>query len=141
MKEKVRPTWRALLEALSRKEDLAEYQEVLSQLSGWTALVDKIDTEVLNWLRLSAKSLKRHDTTFFVEALRLHVSKTPAEVGKLYLEMLADDVYPYYAQTDIKETVRVLYRAGQKQVADQICNLYGQAGFDFLRALYDEHQH
>lgn len=139
MKEKVRPTWRALLEALSRKEDVAEYQEVLSQLSGWTALVDKIDTEVLNWLRLSAKSLKRHDTTFFVEALRLHVSKTPAEVGKLYLEMLADDVYPYYAQTDIKETVRVLYRAGQNQVADQICNLYGQAGFDFLRALYDEH--
>lgn len=141
MKEKVLPTWCALLEALSRKDNAAEYQDVLSRLSGWAALVDKIDMEVLNWLKLSAKSLKRHDTTFFVEALRLHVSKTPKEVGKLYLEMLADDMYPYYAQTDIEETVRVLYRAGQKQVADQICNLYGQAGFDFLRALYDEHQH
>ena len=63
--------------------------------------MDKIDVEVLNWLKLSAKSLKRHDTTFFVEALRLHASKTPAEVGKLYLGMLADDVYPYHDQTDI----------------------------------------
>lgn len=139
MKEKVRPTWRALLEAPSRKDDAAEYQDVLSRLSGWAALVDKIDVEVLNWLKLSAKSLKRHDTTFFVEALRLHASKTPAEVGKLYLGMLADDVYPYHDQTDIKETVRVLYRTGHKQIANRICNLYGEAGFDFLRALYDEY--
>ena len=101
--------------------------------------MDKIDVEVLDWLKLAAKSLKRHDTTFFVEALRLHASKTPAEVGKLYLGMLADDVYPYHDQTDIKETVRVLYRAGHKQIANRICNLYGEAGFDFLRALYDEH--
>lgn len=139
MKEKVRPTWRALLEAPSRKDDAAEYQDVLSRLSGWAALVDKIDVEVLDWLKLSAKSLKRHDTTFFVEALRLHASKTPAEVGKLYLGMLADDMYPYYAQTDIEETVRLLYRTGHKQIANRICNLYGEAGFDFLRALYDEY--
>lgn len=139
LKEKVRPTWRALCESFSRKEDVTEYQEVFSRLSGWIALVDQIDAEVLNWLKLSISSIKRHDVTFFVEALRLHVSKTPAEVGKLYLEMLANHVYPYYDRTEIEETVRVLYRAGHKQVADQICNLYGEAGFDFLRPLYDEY--
>ena len=141
LKAQVRPAWRALCKSLSRKEDVAEYQEVLSQLSGWAALVDRIDTEVLNWLKLSISSIKRHDTAFFVEALRLHVSKTPAEVGEIYLDMLANDIYPYYDRTDIEETVRVLYRAGHKQVADQICNLYGETGFDFLRALYDEYQH
>ena len=139
LKEKVRPTWRALCESLSRKEDVAEYQEVFSRLSGWVALVDQIDAEVLNWLKLSISSIKRHDVAFFVEALRLHVSKTPAEVGEIYLDMLANDMYPYYDRTDIEETVRVLYRAGHKQIADQICNLYGEAGFDFLRTLYDEY--
>ena len=141
LKEKVRPAWRALCESLSRKEDVSEYQEVFSRLSGWVALVDQIDAEVLNWLKLSISSIKRHDAAFFVEALRLHVSKTPAEVGEIYLDMLANDMYPYYDRTDIEETVRVLYRAGHKQVADRICNLYGEAGFDFLRALYDEYQH
>ena len=141
LKEKVRPTWRALCESFSRKEDVTEYQEVFSRLSGWVALVDQIDAEVLNWLKLSISSIKRHDVAFFVDALRLHVSKTPAEVGEIYLDMLANDVYPYYDRTDIEETVRVLYRAGHKQVADRICNLYGEAGFDFLRALYDEYQH
>lgn len=139
LKEKVRPTWRALCESFSRKEDVTEYQEVFSRLSGWVALVDQIDAEVLNWLKLSISSIKRHDVTFFVEALRLHVSKTPAEVGEIYLEMLTNHVYPYYDRTEIEETVRVLYRAGHKQVADQICNLYGEAGFDFLRPLYDEY--
>ena len=141
LKEKVRPTWRALCESLSRKEDVAEYQEVFSRLSGWVALVDQIDAEVHNWLKLSISSIKRHDVTFFVEALRLHVSKTPVEVGKLYLEMLTNHVYPYYDRTDIEETVRVLYREGHKQIADRICNLYGEAGFDLLRTLYDEYQH
>lgn len=141
LKEKVRPTWRALCESFSRKEDVTEYQEVFSRLSGWVALVDKIDAEVLNWLKLSISSIKRHDVAFFVDALRLHVSKTPAEVGEIYLDMLANDTYPYYDRTDIEETVRVLYRAGHKQIADRICNLYGEAGFDFLRTLYDEYQH
>ena len=141
LKAQVRLAWRALCESLSRKENVAEYQEVFSQLSGWAALVDRIDTEILKWLKLSISSIKRHDAAFFAEALRLHVSKTPAEVGEIYLDMLANDVYPYYDRTDIEETVRVLYREGHKQVADRICNLYGKAGFDFLRTLYDEYQH
>ena len=141
LKEKVRPTWRALCESFSRKKDVTEYQEVFSRLSGWVALVDQIDEKVLKWLKLSISSIKRHDVAFFVEALRLHVSKTPAEVGEIYLDMLANETYPYYDRTDIEETVRILYRAGHKQVADRICNLYGEAGFDFLRALYDEYQH
>ena len=140
MKEKVRPTWRALFEALSRKADASEYRGVLSQLSGWVALVDRIDAEVQKWLTLSTKSIKElRDAAFFVEALRQHAAKTPEEVGTVYLEMLASDVYPYYDRADIEETVRVLYRTGHKQIANRICNLYGEAGFDFLRALYDEY--
>ena len=140
-KAKVMPTWRALFEALSQKSDIVEYQEVLSRLSGWVALVDKIDKEVLKWLKLSARYIKRlSDSAFFVEALREHVPQTPKEVGVIYLEMLNNKVYPDYAPTDIQETIRILYNQGCKEEADEICNLYAAAGFNFLRELYEEYQ-
>ena len=141
MRVKVIPTWRALYESLSKKEDIGKYEAVLSKLSGWVALVDTIDAEVLKWLKMSTQYIKGlTDSAFFVEELLPHATKTPAEVGDIYLGMLSHNIYPYYDQEHIEEIVRVLYNTGHKKVADRICNLYGAAGFDFLRALYDEHQ-
>ncbi|MCY4403402.1 MAG: hypothetical protein OXD54_12560 [Candidatus Poribacteria bacterium] len=141
IKVKVRPTWRALYESLTQKTDIAEYRDVLSRLSGWVALVDKIDEEVIKWLKFSVKHIKEFsDSAFFIEDLLQHVTKTPAEVGNIYLYMLSYNVYPIYNQEHIQEIVRILYNKGHKEVADRICNLYGEAGFDFLRSLYDENQ-
>ena len=141
MKAKVRPTWRALYKSLSQKDDVAEYEEVLSRLSGWVALVDKIDAEVLKWLKKSTQYIRGlTDSAFFVEELLPHATKTPAEVGEIYLGMLSHNVYPYHDQEHIQGIVRVLYNTGHKEIADRICNLYGEAGFGFLRSLYDENQ-
>ena len=141
MKAKVRPTWRALHETLSQKDDIEKYEKVLSKLSGWVALVDTIDAEVLKWLKMSTQHIKGlTDSAFFVENLLPHATKTPAEVGNIYLGMLMHNVYPYHDQEYIQGIVHVLYNTEHKEVADQICNLYGAAGFDFLRALYDENQ-
>jgi len=141
MRVRVIPTWRALYESLSQKEDIGKYEAVLSKLSGWVALVDKIDGEVLKWLKMSTQYIKGlTDSAFFVEELLPHATKTPAEVGDIYLGMLMHNVYPYHDQEYIQEIIRALYRTGYTEVADRICNLYGAAGFDFLRALYDEHQ-
>ena len=141
MKEKVIPTWRALFESLSQKDDIEKYEAVLSRLSGWVALVDIIDAEVLKWLKMSTKYIRGlTDSAFFVEELLLHATKTPAEVGNIYLGMLMHNVYPYHDQEHIQGIVRALYNTGHKEVADQICNLYGEAGFNFLRSLYDENQ-
>ena len=52
MKAKVIPTWRAMYESLTLKTNITEYQDVLSRLSGWVALVDKIDEEVMKWLKI-----------------------------------------------------------------------------------------
>ena len=140
-KAKVMLTWHALFEVLSQKSDIVEYREVLSRLSGWVALVDKIDEEVLKWLKLSARYIKRlSDSAFFVEALREHVPQTPKAVGVIYLEMLNNKIYPDYAPIDIQETIRILYNQGCKEEVDEICNLYAAAGFDFLRELYEEYQ-
>ena len=141
MKAKVRPTWRALYESLSQKEDIGKYEAVLSKLSGWVALVDTIDAEVLKWLKMSTQYIRGlTDSAFFVEELLPHATKTPAEVGNIYLGMLTHNIYPYHDQEHIQEIIRALYRTGHTEVADRICNLYGAAGFDFLRSLYDENQ-
>ena len=141
MRVKVIPTWRALYESLSQKEDIGKYEAVLSKLSGWVALVDTIDAEVLKWLKMSTQYIRGlTDSAFFVEELLPHATKTPAEVGEIYLGMLTHNVYPYHDQEHIQGIVRVLYRTGHKEGADRICNLYGEAGFDFLRSLYDENQ-
>ena len=141
MKAKVRPTWRALYESLSQKDDIGKYEEVLSKLSGWVALVDTIDAEVLKWLKMSTQYIRGlTDSAFFVEELLPHATKTPTEVGDIYLGMLLHNIYPYHDQEHIEGIIRALYNTGHKQVADRICNLYGAAGFDFLRSLYDENQ-
>lgn len=141
VKSKVRPAWHALIEVVSSNSSKAEYQEILSSLSGWLGLIDKIDAETLEWLKLSAKYVgRRFNSAFFVEALREHATQTPQEVGVIYLEMLNNKIYPDYPPTDIQETIRILYNQGYKKDADEICNLYAAAGFDFLRSLYEKHQ-
>ena len=141
VKSKVKPAWRALIKGLSQKNSEAEYREILGSLSSWVELIDKIDAETLKWLKLSAKYVERgFNSASFVEALREHVPQTPKEVGEIYLEMLNNKIYPDYAPTDIQETIRTLYNQGYKEDADEICNLYAAAGFDFLRSLYEEYQ-
>ena len=147
VKSKVKPAWRALIDVLSQNSSKVEYQEILSSLSGWLELIDKIDVETLEWLKLSAKHVERgFNSASFVEALRKHVSQTPKEVGMIYLEMLNNKVYPDYPPTDIQEIVHILYNQEYKQDADEICNLYAAAGpdakvvSDFLRPLWEEYQ-
>ena len=141
IKSKVKPAWRTLIVVLFPSSSKAEYQKILGSLSGWLELIDEIDKETLEWLKLSAKHVERgFNSASFVEALRKHVSQTPKEVGMIYLEMLNNKVYPDYPPTDIQEIVRILYNQGHKEDADEICNLYAAAGFDFLRSLYEEHQ-
>ena len=141
VKSKVMPAWRALIEVVSPNSSEAEYQEILGSLSGWLGLVDKIDEETLEWLKLSAKHVERRfNSASFVKTLREHVPQTPKEVGEIYLEMLNNKVYPDYPSTNIQETIHILYNQGYKEDADEICYLYAAAGFDFLRPLYEEHR-
>ena len=147
VKSKVRPACRALIEVLAPNSAKAEYQEILSSLGRWLELIDKIDAETLEWLKLSAKYVERgFDSASFAEALRKHASQTPKEVGVIYLEMLNNKIYPEYDPTDIQEIFVFCTIKGIREDADEICDLYAAAGpdakgaSDFLRPLYKEHQ-
>lgn len=141
IKAKVKPLWGRLFEIVSRNEIDPEYQKIASDLSKWLSLIDDIDQLTLEWLKLSARYAQMHFATpFFIEYLLEHASRTPVEVGEIYLEILKSDCYPDYKKEDIQELVRRLYDQGQKKTADRICNMYVAKGFDFLRAVYEEYR-
>lgn len=141
IRAKVKSIWKVLFELLSQNEENPEYQKIISNLSEWLSLIDEIDEQALEWLKLSAKYIQADvNISFFIEYLLKHAEKSPAKVGEIYLEMLNVDVYPDYKKENIKEIVRILYDQGQKDIANKICNLYGAKGFDFLRTIYEEHR-
>jgi hypothetical protein len=141
IKAKVKPIWKVLFELLSQNEENPEYQKIISNLSKWLSVIDEIDEQALEWLKLSAKYTQADfNTSFFIEYLLKHAAKTPAKVGEIYLEMLNMGAYPEYKKEDIQEIVRILYEQGQKENANRIRNLYGAKGFDFLKTISEDHR-
>ncbi|MDE0555300.1 MAG: hypothetical protein OXI24_13845 [Candidatus Poribacteria bacterium] len=147
VKTKVRPAWRALFKALSRNSNEVAYQRILSPLSAWVGLVDEIDKEILESVKASIKYIDKapgYGMTLsrVIEALLRHVLITPQKVGKIYLAIPKSEMW--YLQGvkkgDIEKTVRILYEKGHKDIADKICNRFGEAGVDFLRAVYEAYQ-
>lgn len=137
MKAKVIIMWRALINLLSNIEVKKEVKAVISDLSKWLVFIDKIDDEISDWILLSAKYIKsNYNTSYLIEYLVKHAIITPEKVANIYLFMLKEKIFPDYDQKHIMETIQCLYDHGQKNNADEICNLYGKNGFDFLRAIY-----
>ena len=140
VKRKVKPIWGVLIQQLFQNMGDVEYQKIIAKLSEWLCLIDEIDEETVEWLKLSAKYQVYHDTSFFIEYLLEHVEKTPTEVGKIYLEMLNTGIYPMYKTEDILEIVSIIYGQNKKEIADRICNLYLARGYDFLKAIFEKNR-
>ncbi|MYB94763.1 hypothetical protein F4054_04800 [Candidatus Poribacteria bacterium] len=145
VKVKVMPAWRALFEVLSQHSNEVAYQNVLVSLSGWLGLIDKIDAEVLAWVKLSIKYVDRTpqpvNLESFIQALLKNASKTPEEVGEIYLGIpknVLSRLWP--GMPEITQTVKILYSRQHQETADAICNRFGEIGLDFLKELYQEYQ-
>jgi hypothetical protein len=140
MKKKVKPLWRELYNVLAPRKDDPTYRVVLADLSKWLSLTEDIDDEILKWLLLSAKCFRAdYETTFFVEYLSQHATKSPKEVGKIYLQIIESGIYPQYEVNNIQQTVDTIYNT-DRETADRICNLYSAKGIDLLRTIYDKHR-
>ena len=135
---RVKPLWRELFEIVSPNIENQESQKIISELSNWLSLIDEIDEDTFEWLKLSARYIGY--TSFFIEYLLKHAPTGPEKVGEIYLEMLNAGVYPDYKKENIKDIVQTLYEKGQREFADRICNMYGAKGYDFLRELYEKYK-
>lgn len=140
IRPKVKPLWSALIGRLSQNKENPEYQRALSNLSTWLSLIDRIDDQILEYLKASAPYIQKTDEYFLTEYLLKHVSDAPARVSEIYIAMLNAGVYPDIKEENIKEIVEILYDRGQRETADRICNRYGEKGFDFLRAIFEKHK-
>ena len=140
IKSKVKPLWKKLYELSKQYKESQEYKKLFSNLSKWLSLIDEIDDEAYGWLKISAKYVDMDfNILFFIENLMQHASKTPKKVGEIYLEMLKAGIYPYYEQEQTQNIVRSLYENKEKEIADKICNLYGEKGYLFLKDIYKKY--
>ena len=83
-KAKVRSTFRVLFKVLSENKDEKVCRKIFGELSKWVVFIDRIDEEALEWLKLSVRYVT-WDIRALVETLLTHASKTPSEVGIIYL--------------------------------------------------------
>lgn len=130
--------WRYLFGHYSQEADLPrDEQDLVANASRLAVYLDSIDSETLEWLRLSARNFRQpHEATFLLEYLDALVESSPREVGLVYLELLGSETYPMFHKDHIVHTVETLYAKGQSELADRICNLYGAKGYDFLEDVY-----
>ena len=145
-KEKIINFWRWIHNNKYRdkKDFTKEDKEILSDLSKLTVFLPQIDSKNFDWLKQVAPYVHIDFTSsFFIEYLDMLKDKgeTIKYIGEIFLEMLKYYT-PDYKQEDIYSIVKYLYDSKvpkYKKQADEICNIYGSRGYEFLRSVYEEH--
>ena len=138
IKSKITDLWRYLIGSLSENSDTIS---VIGDLVLFTSFIDRIDDEVFEWLKLSASHSKESRyMSIFVEFLYNQVTITPRKVGEIYLRLTESGVFPTYEEKYVSGIIEHLYKSDEKEIANRICNLYGEAERDYnflgLRDLY-----
>jgi len=113
-------------------------KKILSKLALLTVFLEKIDSGSADRLILSARYVNvDYQSSFLIEYLDGFEDDGSIEkTGAIFLEMLSAFT-PDYDMEHIRSIVKKLYRTGQKESADKICNIYGSRNYDFLRDIYD----
>ena len=129
---KVKLLWKIIYDKLSKDE--IKYKDIISELSGWLRVIPKIDEDFIPIINLSLKYVDENLTASqVVEDLLRFVNKQPKVVGSLMLNMMKAKIIPRYDENDIIKLVDSLFVNKQKQVANEICDIYGENNCFFLR--------
>jgi hypothetical protein len=139
-KKKIKPLWKNIIEFITSQGCSPEYNHALAHLSYWLALVDKMDGEIFEWIQISSRYIDDLSEIFFTEYLLQHVVKTPEFVGRIVFAIANErNYFLKFKKEQIVEIVEKLYDLQQIEIANRICNLYLDGGYDFLRKTWEEH--
>lgn len=144
MREKIINFWEWVYENKYKKIKIEEInnedKKILSDLSLLVAFIDKIDSDNINCIKLSACYANiDYKSPFFIEYLeKLKDKDNKGYVGEILLEML-EYFTPDYNKKHIKSIVEYLYKAKFNEHANKISNIYGSRGNEFLRDLYNKY--
>lgn len=138
--EAIKPLWEKMINVLEDEINNTKYQKVIVKLINWLSLVDEIDDDIFDWIRLSVKYIYlKPDIYSFLKGLLVHTEKTPQKIGTILIEM-ADKVKLYpFDEEDIKKIVQKLYEIEQKVNANEVAIIYGENGYYFLQDLYNKY--
>jgi hypothetical protein len=146
---KVKTLWKLIFDECQGKKELDEQDKrILSETSKLAVFLPVIDKENYVWLRLSARySQLNYNASYFIKYLddlktRGDLVQSTKYVGKLFLETLSSYL-PDYEEEHIISIVESLYEskdAENREIADQICEIYGRSGREeLLRGVYSKH--
>jgi hypothetical protein len=138
--EKIKPLWRKIISVLENEINDPKYQKVIVKLINWLDLVDEIDDDIFNWIKLSVKYIYLKPNIYsFLKSLLVHAEKTPQKIGIILIEMV-DKVKLYPPdEEDVKKIVQKLYEKDQKDIADKVAYTYGENSYYFLQDLYNKY--
>ena len=60
LKERIKPLWKALFDLVSKHENERDFQSLISKLHRWLDIVDEMDDEITEWIKLTAKYINVH---------------------------------------------------------------------------------
>jgi len=144
--------WCKVYEKYRKKRQLSDDdKKILSNVVKLTFYLENIDKRKFEWLMLSAPYVHvDYNERWFIEYLDNLKDKGEDKVTTIkYIlniihEMLKNYVFPF-AQDYMKSIIKYAYQLAQdkedsgiKDLANQICNILGAAGYDYLRDIYEE---
>jgi len=136
--EKIMPLWELLYNhsiELTRPE-LDKY--ILSGCTKWLKNLPELNDKVFAWISSSVKYVVELDRYSLMESLVLHVKTNTEKVAKILVEMFSFEVSYDISRGKITSLVEVIYENGFKELANKICLLHGEKGFNFLRETYEK---
>ncbi len=146
IREKIIEFWGWLFNKYKDKQVIDENdKKILSDVSQLTVFLPKIDKENSEWLKVSAQYVGvDFSSSFFIEYLDNLKDKgdnkeTSKYIGEIFLNMLSNFT-PDYDQEHIRSIIKFLFEEGNKDTAREICNIYAQRGYEFLRDIYDNYE-
>lgn len=127
-----------------KKNLIKQEKELLSELSKLIVFLNNIDSEKKKWLFKSAPYVYLNfNSPLFIEyldKLKDRDKETTRCIGEIYLKMIKNFT-PDYDKGNIRSIIDYLYKSGNKDNADKICNVYGKRGYeDLLRDIYEKYQ-
>jgi len=147
IREKIIEFWGWLHKKYKDKQGIDENdKKILSDVIKLTVFLPEIDKENSEWLKLSAQYLRLDvNSSFFIEYLDELKDKgdnkeTSKYIGEIFLIILKNFTPYYYDQKHICSIIEFLFKEGNRVTAREICNIYAQRGYEFLRDIYDKYE-
>ncbi len=137
-KERIFEFWRYSYERISADGE-KKNEKILSDLNLLAVFLDVICEDNKKWLLQSAPYVeKRWHSSFLLEYLNRLVEGNPQAVGEIIMAMLKQAI-PSYQEEHISLIVETLYKKDRQALANDICDRYGRAGYEFLRQIYEKY--